>query len=280
MLFSRGLRVFGSRFLSAAAIGVGALDRNDALSMPITPGSMQPAAQSAFPAAPAPARTTPSAAPADAAAAASDLLTPFALLGLDDEQKRYMASRDMKRKDVLEPPPLNEKVGTWVPFTFMADAAPAQRKAFATVFPPEAAAAWHANCKELRATMDRDARWLMHPDCGAEQLVGTCTWHVLNELEKKKGSLFMDNQYVGRVKEDLDSYRKRIGYARMAPVAYEALLMKIKDKYKEVKVAEFLAKYKDQPISYFLVNRVHAGGVGDHNLHVEGKNGAIKRVST
>jgi hypothetical protein len=63
---------------------------------------------------------------------------------------------------------------------------------------------------------------------------------VLHDINQLKGKLFKDasrTRNLAQIKIDFDAYRKRIGFAALAPVAFDALMIKVVRVYKEPKLA-------------------------------------------
>jgi hypothetical protein len=63
---------------------------------------------------------------------------------------------------------------------------------------------------------------------------------VLHDINQLKGKLFKDalrTRNLAQIKIDFDAYHKRIGFAALAPVAFDALMIKVVRVYKEPKLA-------------------------------------------
>jgi len=192
----------------------------------------------------------PSAAPAapDAPPPARHL-TPYQLATFSDEAIFNRASA-VPRVEYL-PPPIANGTHLWNPLRMQADAAPAQKAAWKAVFPDERFADYTRCFTNGRLTFPDsspclDAPQLLQPGVECGRIQGNCGWHVLHEVNQLKGKLFKQEasraHNLAQFKTDFDAYRKRIGFASMAPVAFDALMIKLVRVYKERELADWCAR--------------------------------------
>jgi hypothetical protein len=217
----------------------------------------------------------------------SRLLSEFALSNTSLGQRRVLAAANVERAYTLPPPPDN---AAYYPLRMQADGANAQRLAYHST--------WSMSEEELsgiRASMQEardDPRYLdkpelliaerpdlLQPGMDEGEVDGSCSWHLLHDLDKNK-AMFKDQKNLKVVKGYLDDYRKRIGFLTHAALVLEALVHEVRTTLKEPAVATWIEKnFTGGPHTYFHMNVGHIGGVPDVNLHIEGKNCCIKRVS-
>lgn len=211
------------------------------------------------------------------------------------EQTRAAVVSQLRREDLLPPPPVGLKCVQWHPQRFMADLASAQSNAWLVCWPEADRLAWIASFEEERAQWQSTGGGaplpphLVQPAVATGTLRGMCVWHVMHELcEKHRSIYFVNMDNIPLVKAATDSYRKRIAFVTLADRAFDALVGYIRRPpptragglpgLGEAKVADFLQKYKGKPITYFHFNEGHPGGHHDVNLALEAQNGAMKKV--
>jgi hypothetical protein len=180
-----------------------------------------------------------------------------------------------------------------MPFRLVADQALAQSNAWSSVWPDADMQAWAASFNAERTALmptvpSTAATAVSLPPHLQQMGVGTrlrleCSWHWMSRMEKARADLFVQREgrnykHVKDVKNCIDSYRKRIGFLSLAPIVFDSMVLKVRNVFREPKVADWMMESRDKPFTYFHANAGALGGAPDHALHIEGKNGHLKKV--